>query len=91
MSAIVVSKVMRPQRRDIYSVIMDDYGAEMHVSTPVTMAKADRDAKVKAAITAMDNGQSEMEAQAKVEGMDISALKTAGLAKRAARMEGGQK
>jgi hypothetical protein len=91
MPAIVVSKVMRPQRRDIYVTVMDDYAAEMHLTLPVTMSKTDRDAKIKSALQTMNEGQAAMEAQAKIEGMDISALKSTGTLKRDAATKKGQK
>jgi hypothetical protein len=84
MPAEIVKKSMRAGRRDIYVSVMDDYGAEMHVALPVTLSAADRLAKTNAAIATMNQGQALLESAAAEEGLDLSAAKTAGLAKKAA-------
>jgi len=87
MPAQVVSKTMRPSRRDIYVVVMDDYGAEMHLALPVSISPADRNAKLEAVIVTMNAGEQSMESAAAAEGIDISALKAGGLKKRTARTQ----
>jgi hypothetical protein len=84
MPAEVINKQMRPARRDIYVKVMDDYGAEMHLTLPISMSHPDRTARIAASISTMSQGQASFEAAAAAEGMDISELKTVGLAKKAA-------
>lgn len=91
MPSQLISKTVRPAQRDIYAVVMDDYGAELHITLPVSVTAAERAAKVQAAIATMDAGQASMESAATAEGIDISGLKTEGQAKRAARIAAAQK
>lgn len=84
MGAEVVSKIMRPARRDWYVTVMDDYGAPMHLSLPMSLTLAQREAKIEAAIATMNSGQAQIERTAVEEKYDLSAAKKAGAAAKTA-------
>jgi hypothetical protein len=84
MGAEVVSKVMRPARRDWYVTVMDDYGAPMHLALPMSLTLAQREAKITAAIVTMNAGQTQIERTAVEEKFDLSTAKKAGIAAKAA-------
>jgi hypothetical protein len=86
MPAEIVNKEIRPRHRDIYVTLMDDYGTESHLTLSIAASSADRAAKVGALIEAMNEGQTQLETCAKEEGIDLTAHKTAGLAKKAAAL-----
>jgi hypothetical protein len=83
----IVYKQIRTAHRDIYITVMDDYGSAMHLTMSVTTSATERAAKIAAAIATMDQGQTQMEACAAEEGLDLSTAKAAGLKKKAAAMK----
>ncbi len=88
MPAEIVKQSMRPARREEYIVLMDDYGAEYHLTLTSAFTPEQRSAKLNAAISSHSAGEAKFEAYVSAIGAPqaegLSRLKTAGMTKKAA-------
>lgn len=83
----VVSSNLRAEQsmEDVH--VMNDYGTETILGLPISDV-ANRQTRINAAIAALTAQETALETWATQTGTDISALKTAGLAKKAKAKEG---
>lgn len=84
MAVEIVRDEIRAARRDEVIVLMDDYGAELHLVIPVSTPAAERASQIAAKTSAHQAGQAQMEAYAAAAKIDLTAQKAAGQEKRAA-------
>lgn len=98
MAIEMVRRELRAARRDEYVVLMDDYGAELHLAIPVSWTAAQRQAKLDAATAQHAAGEAALEAwagrgdataKADLERLKAAGLKRKALARKAAAQTGG--
>lgn len=84
MAVQIVSRTMRPARRDEYIVLMDDYGAELHMAVSTAFTPAQRAADIQAKMALHEKTQKQMEQYAAAAGIDLAPQKAEGVGKRMA-------
>jgi hypothetical protein len=84
MAIDIVQQTMMIHEKLEQIILMDDYGAQVHLYISVGETADGRAAQVKNAIAMMQISQDNMEACATANGHDLTAAKTAGLATKAA-------
>lgn len=84
MAAEIAKDTIDPVLRAELLVLMDDYGAELHVRMPVSLTAEQRQKRIETKIASHSAGQAQLEAYATAAGIDLTAQKTAGQQKRAA-------
>ena len=84
---VVSSHLIAMQGQEIVH-IMDDYGTDYYLTIPVTDS-ANRQTRINAALAQQSANQAALEAYAAAHGIDLSAQKAAGLAKKAKAEQDG--
>lgn len=82
MAVEIARQELRAARRDEYIVLMDDYGAELHVVIPVTFTADQRAAEIAAKTAAHAATQAQLEAYASAAKQDLTQQKASGQALR---------
>jgi hypothetical protein len=83
----IVKQHIRAGRRQEHIVLMDDYGAVMHVVIPVSHTSAQRAAKISEATQTLVNGQAQLEAYAAENKIDISGQRLSNMAAKKAKVK----
>jgi hypothetical protein len=81
MSAEVTNSRILPAQAQEVILIVDDYGTEYTLQIPVTDS-ANRQTRIDAAVAQQSANQAALEAYASTHGIDLSAQKAAGIAKK---------